>query len=171
MHAAATEMVDLYPELIPMYEELGAQPLAAEFCESAGSTARVIGLFDRAGRWYERAADLFRALGRSDRERNALDHAETLLRLWTNALIEREQFARALPEVIALAEIAERLGHTEMCASASLNAAIIILRTSRDLPRAQTFAERAVERLPADSSDVAVARSVIAQCQTTAGGR
>jgi hypothetical protein len=152
-----------------MYEQVGATDLAADFCEFAGSTAKVIGALDKAGRWYHRAADLFRSLGIADRERNALDRAEDLLRQWTNALIEDGEFERALPDVLALAEIAKRLGHAEMRASASLNAAIIVVRTSRDLARAKALAELALEWLPADSSDIAAARAVIAHCETAAG--
>lgn len=163
-HAAANEMLTLYPELVAMYEQLGARALAALFCESAGSTARFVGAVGAAGRWYGRAADLFLSIGRQDRERAALDRGETLLREWTNALIENGEFARALPEVLALAAVAERLGHAEMCASASLNAAIITVRTSQNLGRAKTLAERALALLPADSNDVATARAVIAHC-------
>ena len=169
--AAAREMVDLYPELIAMYEKIGATALVAAFCQSAGSTAKFIGEIDTAGRWYHRAADVFHSLESADRERRALDLAEDLLRQWTNALIENGEFARALPEVLLLAEVAERLGHAEMCASASLNAAIVIVRTAQDLERAKALAERALALLPADSGDVAAARSVISHCEAAANRR
>jgi tetratricopeptide (TPR) repeat protein len=169
--AAAKEMVDRYPELIAMYEKIGASALVAAFCQSAGSTARFIGEIDTAGRWYHRAAGVFRSLESAERERRALDLAEDLLRQWTNALIENGEFARALPEVLLLAEVAERLGHAEMCASASLNAAIVIVRTAEDFERAKALAERALALLPADSGDVAAARSVISHCEAAANRR
>ena len=52
MRAAATEMIALYPELIEMYAKIGATQLVAEFCASAASTAKFVGEFDKAGRWY-----------------------------------------------------------------------------------------------------------------------
>src|SRR4029077_10518022 len=73
MRAAATEMIALYPELIEMYAKIGATQLVAEFCSSAASTAQVVGEFDKAGRWYRRAADVFRSIGRADRARESLD--------------------------------------------------------------------------------------------------
>ena len=164
MRAAATEMIALYPELIEMYAKIGATPLVAEFCSSAASTAKVVGELDKAGRWYRRAADVFHSIGRADRARESLDRSEELLRHWTNALIEHEEFARALPDVLLLAEVAEQLGHGEMCASALLNAAIIVVRTSQDYPRAKALAERSLALLPADSSDVVSAQMVISQC-------
>jgi tetratricopeptide (TPR) repeat protein len=168
---AALEQLQLYPDLIGMYGELGATAHVAGYCESAGNIARSLGLFDAAGRWFYRAADSFRSLGGADREREALDRSEELLRNWTNTLIDSGEFARALPDVLALSEVAERLGHNEMCASASLNAAIIVVRTSGDLARAKSLAERALERLPADSSDVATARAVIAHCEAATDRR
>ena len=164
MRAAATEMIALYPELIEMYAKIGATPLVAEFCSSAASTAQVVGELDKAGRWYRRAADVFHSIGRADRARESLDRSEELLRHWTNALIEHEEFARALPDVLLLAEVAEQLGHGEMCASMLLNAAIIVVRTSQDYPRAKALAERSLALLPADSSDVVSAQMVISQC-------
>ena len=53
-------MIALYPELIEMYAKIGATQLVAEFCSSAASTAKVVGELDKAGRWYRRAADVFR---------------------------------------------------------------------------------------------------------------
>jgi len=87
-----------------------------------------------------------------------------MLRLWTNALMENQEGARALPDVLLLAEVAEQLGHQEMCASALLNAAIIVVRTSKDHARAKALAERSLALLPADSSDVASAQMVISHC-------
>ena len=49
--------------------------------------------------------------------------------------------------MLLLAEVAEQLGHQEMCASALLNAAIIIVRTSQDYARAKTLAERSLALL------------------------
>ena len=40
-----------------------------------------------------------------------------------------------------LAEVAEQLGHGEMCASALLNVAIIVVRTSQDYARAKALAK------------------------------
>ena len=125
---------------------------------------KFVGELDKAGRWYRRAADVFHSIGRADRARESLDRSEGLLRDWTNALIENEEFARALPDVLLLAEVAEQLGHGEMCASALLNAAIIVVRTSQDYPRAKALAERSLALLPADSSDVVSAQMVISQC-------
>ena len=51
-----------------------------------------------------------------------------------------------------------------MCASALLNAAIIVVRTSQDYARAKALAERSLALLPADSSDVASAQMVISHC-------
>jgi tetratricopeptide (TPR) repeat protein len=164
MRAAATEMIALYPELIEMYAKLGQTPLVAEFCSSAASTAKVIGELGKAGRWYHRAANVFNSIGRADRARESLDRSEDLLRLWTNALMENQEGARALPDVLLLAEVAEQLGHQEMCASALLNAAIIVVRTSQDYARAKALAERSLALLPADSSDVASAQMVISHC-------
>jgi tetratricopeptide (TPR) repeat protein len=164
MRAAATEMIALYPELIEMYAKLGQTPLVAEFCSSAASTAKVVGELDKAGRWYHRAANVFNSIGRADRARESLDRSEDLLRNWTNALMENGEFARALPDVLLLAEVAEQLGHSEMCASALLNAAIIVVRTSQDYARAKALAERSLALLPADSSDVASAQMVISHC-------
>jgi len=164
MRAAATEMIALYPELIEMYAKIGATQLVAEFCTSAASTAKFVGEFDKAGRWYRRAADVFRSIGMVDRARESLDRSEDLLRNWTNALMENGESARALPDVLLLAEVAEQLGHSEMCASALLNAAIIVVRTSQDYARAKALAERSLAFLPADSSDVASAQMVISHC-------
>ena len=164
MRAAATEMIALYPELIEMYAKIGATQLVAEFCSSAASTAKFVGEFDKAGRWYRRAADVFRSIGLADRARESLDRSEDLLRNWTNALMENGESARALPDVLLLAEVAEQLGHQEMCASALLNAAIIVVRTSQDYARAKALAERSLALLPADSSDVASAQMVISHC-------
>jgi hypothetical protein len=58
-----------------------------------------------------------------------------------------------------------------MCASASLNAAIVIVRTAEDFERAKALAERALALLPADSGDVAAARSVISHCEAAANRR
>lgn len=164
MRAAATEMIALYPELIEMYAKIGATQLVAEFCASAASTAKFVGELDKAGRWYRRAADVFRSIGLADRARESLDRSEDLLRNWTNALMENGESARALPDVLLLAEVAEQLGHSEMCASALLNAAIIVVRTSQDYARAKALAERSLALLPADSSDVASAQMVISHC-------
>src|SRR6478736_8192158 len=106
MEAAATEMIALYPELIEMYAKIGAAQLVAEFCASAASTAQVVGEFDKAGRWYRRAADVFRSVGLADRARESLDRSEDLLRNWTNRLMEHGESARALPDVLLLAEVA-----------------------------------------------------------------
>ena len=164
MRAAATEMIALYPELIEMYAKIGATRLVAEFCSSAASTAKVVGELDKAGRWYRRAADVFRSIGMADRARESLDRSEDLLRNWTNALMENGESARALPDVLLLAEVAEQLGHSEMCASALLNAAIIVVRTSQDYARAKALAERSLALLPADSSDIVSAQMVISHC-------
>jgi tetratricopeptide (TPR) repeat protein len=164
MRAAATEMIALYPELIEMYAKIGATPLVAEFCSSAASTAKVVGELDKAGRWYHRAANVFNSIGRADRARESLDRSEDMLRLWTNALMENQEGAQALPEVLLLAEVAEQLGHQEMCASALLNAAIIVVRTSQDYARAKALAERSLALLPADSSDIVSAQMVISHC-------
>jgi tetratricopeptide (TPR) repeat protein len=164
MRAAATEMIGLYPELIEMYAKIGATQLVAEFCSSAASTAKFVGESGKAGRWYRRAADVFRSMGLADRERESLDRSEDLLRHWTNALMENGESARALPDVLLLAEVAEQLGHGEMCASALLNAAIIVVRTSQDYARAKALAERSLALLPANSSDVASAQMVISHC-------
>lgn len=164
MRAAATEMIALYPELIEMYAKIGATGLVAEFCSSAASTAKVVGELDKAGRWYHRAANVFNSIGRADRARESLERSEDTLRLWTNALMENQEGARALPDVLLLAEVAEQLGHQEMCASALLNAAIIVVRTSQDYARAKALAERSLALLPADSSDVASAQMVISHC-------
>lgn len=93
MRAAATEMIGLYPELIEMYTKIGATPLVAEFCSSAASTFKVVGELDKAGHWYRRAADVFHSIGREDRARESLDQSEDLLRLWTNALMENQEWA------------------------------------------------------------------------------
>jgi tetratricopeptide (TPR) repeat protein len=162
--AAAGEMIALYPELIEMYAKIGATPLVAEFCSSAASTAKFVGELDKAGRWYHHAANVFHSIGRADRARESLDRSEDMLRLWTNALIENQEGARALPEVLLLAEVAEQLGHRQMRASALLNAAIIIVRTSQDYARAKTLAERSLALLPPDSSDIASAQMVISHC-------
>ena len=171
MQAAATEMIALYPELIEMYAKIGATQLVAEFCWSAASTAKVVGELDKAGRWYRRAADVFRSIGMADRARESLDRSEDLLRHWTNALMENGESARALPDVLLLAEVAEQLGHGEMCASALLNAAIIVVRTSQDYPRAKALAERSLALLPADSSDIVSAQMVISHCNEAVHGR
>ncbi len=164
MRAAATEMIALYPELIEMYAKIGATQLVGEFCSSAASTAKFVGELDKAGRWYHQAANVFNSIGMADRARESLDRSEELLRIWTNVLIEHEELARALPDVLLLAEVAEQLGHREMCASALLNAAIIVVRTSQDYARAKELAEQSLAFLPADSSDVASAQMVISQC-------
>ena len=171
MRAAATEMITLYPELIEMYAKIGATQLVAEFCSSAGSTAKVVGELDKAGHWYRRAADVFHSIGMVDRARESLDRSEDLLRHWTNALMENGEFARALPDVLLLAEVAEQLGHREMCASALLNAAIIVVRSSKDYPRAKTLAERSLALLPADSSDIVSAQTVISHCNEAVHGQ
>lgn len=162
--AAAGEMIALYPDLISMYETIGARNLVADFCSSAASTAKFIGELDKAGRWYHRAANVFNSIGRADRARESLDRSEDMLRLWTNALMENQEGARALPDVLLLAEVAEQLDHEEMCASALLNAAIIVVRTSQDYARAKALAERSLALLPADSSDIVSAQLVISQC-------
>ena len=164
MRAAASEMIALYPELIEMYAKIGATQLVAEFCSSAASTAKVVGELDKAGRWYHRAANVFNSIGRAGRARESLDQSEDILRLWTNTLMESQEGARALPDVLLLAEVAEQLGHQEMCASALLNAAIIVVHTSQDYARAKALAERSLALLPADSSDIASAQMVISHC-------
>ena len=78
--------------------------------------------------------------------------------------MENGESARALPDVLLLAEVAEQLGHGEMCASALLNAAIIVVRTSQDYARAKALAERSLALLPADSSDIMSAQMVISHC-------
>ena len=171
MRAAATEMIALYPELIEMYAKIGATQLVAEFCASAASTAKFVGEFDKAGHWYRRAADVFRSIGLADRARESLDRSEDLLRNWTNPLMENGESARALPDVLLLAEVAEQLGHGEMCASALLNAAIIVVRTSQDYPRAKALAERSLALLPADSSDIVSAKMVISHCNEADHGQ
>lgn len=77
---AAREMVALYPELIAMYERIGATQLVAAFCQSAASTAQFAGDVERAVEWYGKAAELFRTLGLSAQSMAALERCEPLLR-------------------------------------------------------------------------------------------
>jgi hypothetical protein len=52
-----------------------------------------------------------------------------------------------------------------------LNAAIIVVRSSKDYPRARTLAERSLALLPADSSDIVSAQTVISHCNEAVHGQ
>jgi hypothetical protein len=170
MRACAKEMLALYPDLIAKYEELGAIPLVAAFCTSAASTAKFTGALDQAGRWYQRAVAPLRAIEQVDRARWALEQCEQMLKPWTDALLQNREFARALPELLLLIDVAEELGHRGVCASAAINGAILLLHVSRDAAGAKRLAERALALPPDDASEVARARAVLSQCDGALAG-
>jgi tetratricopeptide (TPR) repeat protein len=166
--AAAREMVALYPELIAMYEEIGAAQLVAEFLASAGSTAQFAGQLDLSVAWYRRAASAFYDIGLEQRARQSLERGEDLLRRWANALMQRQEMAAALPVLLQLAEVTGQLGYREKCAKAMFNAAIAVLSTSQNYAAAKDLAKQALELFDSDSTDAADARKLINFCDSQA---
>jgi tetratricopeptide (TPR) repeat protein len=166
--AAAREMVALYPELIAMYEEIGAAQLVAEFLASAGSTAQFAGQLDLSVAWYRRAASAFYDIGLEQRARQSLERGEDLLRRWANALMQRQEMAAALPVLLQLAEVTGQLGYREKCAKAMFNAAIAVLSTSQNYAAAKDLAKQALELFDSDSTDAADARKLINLCDSQA---
>ncbi len=162
--AAAREMVALYPDLIVMYEKIGAMQLVASFCASAASTAAFADEVAKAVAWYRRAAQVFQDIGLAPSARQPLERCEDLLMVSTNAMMRKPDMAAALPELLQLAEVAGALGHREHCASSMLNAAIALLQTSQRFSEARGLAEQALGLFGPDSDDAAMARKVIAYC-------
>lgn len=150
---AAREMVRLYPDLIAMYEKIGAMQLVAAFCASAASTAQFAGDLVHAVDWYRQAAKVFQDIGLAPRALEALTRCEDLLKGWTNALMQKEQMAAALPLLLQLAEVCGQLGHREICATAMLNAAIALLQTSKQFEEARGLGEQAAALFSPDSDD------------------
>ena len=161
---AAREMVALYPELISMYERLGATALVAAFCASAASTARFAGEISEAVDWYEKAGQTFLTLRDERRAREMLVRCEELLKKWIDALLRAEQGMQALPLLLRLAEVSGRLGNRGVSGTSILNAAIILLSSQR-FENARELASQALELLPADAEESATARRLIAHCE------
>jgi tetratricopeptide (TPR) repeat protein len=166
--AAAREMIALYPDLIAMYQRIGAMQLVAEFCASAASTAQFVSEDPQAVEWYRRAASVFQDVGLPERAHSALARSETLLQSWANGLLRQEQMADAVPVLLQLAEVAGQLDHREACATAMYNAAIGLLATSQDYAQAKWLAEQAAEIFDAGSDDAATARKLAAFCDSEA---
>jgi tetratricopeptide (TPR) repeat protein/NAD-dependent SIR2 family protein deacetylase len=162
--ACVNDAIELFPELIAKYDQLGAKGLVADEYALAANAAKLVGKLELAGRWYQEAGTLYETIGAPDRAQQHFASSKEMLRIWTNALIDNREFERALPDVLRLAEVAERLGEPEMCASALLNASMIILQTTRDYAQARSLAQRSLEHLPPDSDDIAAARAVISHC-------
>jgi hypothetical protein len=164
MRRAAREMVTLYPDLIAMYEKIGATQLVAEFCASAASTANFVGDSGRAVAWYRQAAKAFQAIGIPGRARQALVQGENLLRRGSNDLLQKKEMAAALPWLLQLADVAEELGDDDIRATAMLNSAICLLQVSQDFNGARTLAENSLPLFAANSDDAAMAQKIIAYC-------
>ncbi|MEO8434319.1 MAG: tetratricopeptide repeat protein [Pyrinomonadaceae bacterium] len=167
--AAAREMVTLYPDLIAMYEKIGAMQLVAAFCESAASTAEFAGELAHAVDWYRQAASVFQDIGLMGQARNALTRGEKLLQRWANAVMAKGQPAIAVPVLLQLAEVSGQLGDVESCATALLNASIELVQTSPDYAQARGLAKQALELFPVGSDDAAMAQKVIARCNSKLG--
>lgn len=167
--AAATEMVALYPDLIVMYEKVGAQQLVGETCAYAASTAEFAGALDKAVEWYRQAATILHEIGLTPRAQEQLTRCEALLRRWANAMLQKQLLDAALPILLQLAEVATTLSHNETAARALLNAAVITLETSANYPAARRLAEEALSRMPADSEDAASAQRLIILCDSRSG--
>ncbi|MDQ6831550.1 MAG: tetratricopeptide repeat protein [Gemmatimonadota bacterium] len=165
-HAAAAEMVGLYPDLIAMYEKIGARQLVAAFCASAASTARFAGELAHAIDWYRQAAMAFHEIGLDSQAVDALESAETLLQQWANALMRKDQLSAAAPILVELAKVSDQLGNRDSCARSLLNAAIATLQTSNEFARARSFASQALPLFAPDSDGYATAQKLIALCDT-----
>ncbi len=161
---AAGEMVTLYPELIAMYQQIGAQQLVAAFQHSAASCARFAGDMARAVEWYGAAGTGFLQLGYTPQAREAFSNCESLLQSWVNTFIRQERLEAALPLLLQLAEVAEHTGNQHSRATALLNAAIITFESQRDWSQAKLLAGQASALLAADSEDHATAQRLIAVC-------
>ena len=166
--ASARQMVTLYPDLIAMYERIGAMQLVAEFCASAASTAQFVNDDVPAIDWFRRGASVFLDIGLPARASDALANAETLLQNRVNVLMREEQMAEAVPALLELAEVAGQLDHRDACATAMYNAAIGLLTTSQDYAQARWLAARAAELFDAGSDDAASARKLVTFCDTEA---
>jgi tetratricopeptide (TPR) repeat protein len=162
--AAAREMVSLYPELIGMYEQIGALQLVAAFCVSAASTAHFINEDAHAIDWYTRAGSMYRDMGTSERARDAFTRAERLLQYHVNALLQRSQMQDAMPLLLELANVSGQLGHHEAQATAMYNAAIGSIQTNGDYEQARLLASGAADLFAPDSDDAEAARRLAAYC-------
>ncbi|UVT16929.1 MAG: tetratricopeptide repeat protein [Nitrospira sp.] len=161
---AASEMVGLYPELIAMYQQIGAQQLVVAFQQSAASSARFAGDLARAAEWYGAAGNGFLQLGLTRQAGEAFSKCESLLQSWVDTLIRQERLESALPSLLQLAEVAEHTGNQRCRATALLNAAIITFEPRRDWSQARVLAGQALPLFAADSEDCATAQRLITLC-------
>src|SRR5262249_34988466 len=136
----ASEMVALYPELIAVYQQIGAQQLVVAFQQSAASSARFAGNVARAIEWYGAAGNGFLQLGLTRQAREAFSNCEFLLQSWVDTLIRQERLESALPLLLQLAEVAEHTGNQRYRATALLNAAIITCESRQDWGQARVLA-------------------------------
>lgn len=160
----ASEMVTLYPELIAMYQQIGAQQLVAAFQQSAASSARFAGDMARAVEWYGAAGTGFLRLGYTRQAREAFSNCESLLQSRVNTLIRQERLDSALPLLLQLAEAAEHTGNQQGRASALLNAAIITCESQQNWSHTKALAGQASALFAAGSEDLATAQRLIALC-------
>jgi tetratricopeptide (TPR) repeat protein len=167
---AAREIVALYPELISRYESLHAMPLVAEFCASAASTAQFAGDWLQAIDWYAQAARVLQSMGGKARSQEMLTRGERLARLSADTLVKSQQGAKALPFLLRLADLAGQLGHRDVCATAMLNAAVVLVQTSQKFADARKLAAGAAQLVAPDSDDAAMAERIIAFCDQQPGG-
>jgi tetratricopeptide (TPR) repeat protein len=161
---AASEMVTLYPELIAMYQQIGAQQLVAAFQQSAASSARFAGDMARAVEWYGAAGTGFLQLGYTHQAREAFSNCESLLQSWVNTLFRQERLESALPLLLQLAEVAEHTGNQQGRATALLNAAIITFESRQNWSQTKSLAGQASALFAADSEDYATTQRLIALC-------
>ncbi|MGC4098809.1 MAG: tetratricopeptide repeat protein [Nitrospira sp.] len=161
---AASEMVRLYPELIAMYQQIGAQQLVIAFQQSAASSARFAGDVARALEWYGAAGNDFLQLGLTRQAREAFSNCESLLQSWVDTLIQQKRLESALPLLLQLAEIAEHTDNQQGRATALLNAAIITYESQQNWSHTKALAGQASALFAPDSEDYATAQRLIALC-------
>lgn len=166
--APARQMIALYPDLIAMYERMGAMQLVAEFCVSAAGTAQFVGDDVPAIDWFRKAAGVFQDIGLAPRAHDALARGETLLQHRVNGLLHNDQTPEAVPLLLQLAEVAGQLNHREACATAMYSAAMGVLTTSQDYAQARWLAEQSAALFDAGSEDAASARKLVSFCDDEA---
>ena len=157
-------MFGLYPDLIAMYEQIGAMQLVASFCVSAASTAHFIEEDAHAIDWFTRGGTLYRDIGATDRAVDAFGRAERILQYHVNALLQRSQMEDAMPLLLQLANVSGELGHREAQATAMYNAAIGTIATATDYERARLLATEAADLFDPESASAENARRLAAYC-------
>ena len=159
--AAAREMFGLYPELISLYEQIGALQLVAGLYVAAASTAQFLSEDTQAIDWFLRGGSLYRDLSIADRAHHGFARAERLLQYHVNALLHRSQMEDALPLLAQLIDVSRELGHREGQATALYNAAIATAQTSGDFRRAHGLASEALELFDPQSRAAENARRLV----------